>query len=158
MLTVDEIEDSFDTAFLHSAEDLPDEQLRLMLTNLRALREVAPPSLAASRARDIIAAVLARRHPDEAIPEPQPEPEPEVLEPQVEQVAVETVEVAFETMSISLGVEAEAPQPEPAALETAEETPQPKPQDDGALGWNHPSIPMEQPLRRLQRVMHWFFG
>lgn len=150
MLTVDEIEDSFDTAFLHSAEDLPDEQLRLMLTNLRALREVAPPSLAASRARDIVAAVLARRHPEEAIPEPlpEPEPEPEALKSDGNEVAVEAIELAHEFMVIS----------NPAAVEAAEEAPQPKPQDDGALGWNHPSIPMEQPLRRLQRVMHWFFG
>jgi len=97
MLTLDEIEDSYDTAFLHTVEELPDEQLRLMLDNLRELRQLAPPSLAASRARDIVAAVLEKRHPTpkpvvlppEPVaeePEPMPEPEPE---PVVEEAAVE---------------------------------------------------------------------
>ena len=73
MLTLDEIEDSYDTAFLHTVEELPDEQLRLMLDNLRELRQLAPPSLAASRARDIVAAVLEKRYPT---PEPVIAPEP----------------------------------------------------------------------------------
>jgi hypothetical protein len=96
MLTLDEIEDSYDTAFLHTVEDLPDEQLRLMLDNLRELRQLAPPSLAASRARDIVAAVLEKRHPTPvpvAAPVPAPEPVAEELppEPQPEPVAEEVI-------------------------------------------------------------------
>ncbi len=82
MLTLDEIEDSYEVAFLHAAEDLSDEQLQLMMGNVRELRRHAPPSLAVSEARVIIAAILEKRHP---APEPPPPPEdtaPADAEPQ----------------------------------------------------------------------------
>ena len=98
MLTLDEIEDSYDTAFLHTVEELPDEQLLLMLDNLPEQRQLAQPSFAASRARDIVAAVLEKRHPTPkpvVLPTPVPEPVAEESEPVpepepvVEEAAVE---------------------------------------------------------------------
>ena len=132
MLTLDEIEDSYDTAFLHTVEELPDEQLRLMLDNLRELRQLAPPSLAASRALDIVAAVLEKRHPTPEpvilptpVPEPVPEPAPE------------------EPAAIA--------EPEPIAEETVvEEKPAPVVVENAK--------PQERPSSPLLRAMHWFFG
>lgn len=133
MLTLDEIEDSYDTAFLHTVEELPDAQLRLMLDNLRELRQLAPPSLAASRARDIVAAVLEKRHPT---PEPVVEPIV-VVEPVPEPVAEEP---APEPLP--------APQPEPEPEPVAEEPAAAVAEDK----------PQERPSSPLLRAMHWFFG
>lgn len=164
MLTLDEIEDSFDTAFLHTVEDLPDEQLQRMLDNLRALRELAPPSLAASRAREIVAAVLERRHPSPPKTEPQtsgiltPEPTVSADSPaQDESAAVETIPEAPEAdQPAPTAQSASAAQPETLAQAETEEAAAAV--DEGGYGWTHPSIALEKPARRLNRIMHWFFG
>jgi hypothetical protein len=84
MLTVDEIEDSFEVHFRQQVEDLPDETLHAILNDMHVLRRYAPPSLAASQARDIVSEILRLRQPAPPEPEPepvieQPAPEPEPL-------------------------------------------------------------------------------
>ena len=61
MLTVDEIEGSQHVLFRQQIEDLPDAVLLPTLTNIYELRKIAPPSLSASQARDMISDVLAER-------------------------------------------------------------------------------------------------
>ncbi len=61
MLTQDEIDDSFETHFRQKAEELSDSTLAEIMGNMRVLRQYAPPSLAASRARDIVGAIIQAR-------------------------------------------------------------------------------------------------
>lgn len=140
MLTLDEIEDSFEVAFLHAVEDLPDAQIALMLGNVRELRRLAPPSLAVSRAREILTDIQTRRNP----PAPEPEPEPVVeaeAEPEVETLVLEDADVVEEPPVVEEPViEADAAEPTPS---------QP---------WSHPSVTLELTASPLRRMMHWFFG
>jgi len=95
MLTVDEIEDSFEVHFRQQVEDLPDETLHAILNNMHVLRRYAPPSLAASQARDIVADILRLRQPAPPAPEPEPvatEPEPQ---PTPEPPAIAPIEPYF---------------------------------------------------------------
>jgi len=149
MLTLDEIEDSFDTAFLHTVEDLSDEQLQQMMHSVRDLRRLAPPSLAVSRAREIVSGVLARRAPP---PPPAPEPMPE---PTLEPVLAAEPEPASEDQP-------EAPQQDAAEetppVSTAEDTAPDAQPESGKPDWAHPSVTLELPDTPLRRMMHWFFG
>lgn len=167
MLTQDEIEDSFDTAFLQSVEDLPDEQLQLMMHNVRELRRLAPPSLAVSRAREIVADILARRAPP---PEPEPEPEPEpTLSPEMALRPMPEQSVrAFAPLAEAPSGEAREPAweepPENEAPELEDKTEGEDAAADAPLptepppNWAHPSVTLELPASPLRRMLHWFFG
>jgi hypothetical protein len=74
MLTWNETEDGIGAQFRQQAEALPEDELRAMLVNLRTLRQYAPPALAASRARDMVAAILAEREPAAPVEPPAPAP------------------------------------------------------------------------------------
>lgn len=93
MLTRDEIEDSFEVHFRQQVEDLPDDELQAMLTDMRTLRKYAPPSLSASPAREIVAGALQKRHPPAQAPAPV---EPPVELPEEAEVASEVAEAAIE--------------------------------------------------------------
>ncbi len=156
MLTLDEIEDSFEVAFQHAAEDLPDEQLQLMMGNVRELRRHAPPSLAVSQARIIIAAILDKRHPT---PEPEPEPLPVADAPVPDDpvTAEAPLPAAPDEAAATEASERIATETEPAEQEseadtaTAEDMAPPSP-----LRVTSPTLDLlTSPFRR---AMTWFFG
>ncbi|HVI52682.1 MAG TPA: hypothetical protein VM661_15840 [Candidatus Sulfotelmatobacter sp.] len=155
MLTQDEIEDSFETAFLHTVEDLPDAQLQLMMHNVRELRRLAPPSLAVSRAREIVDGVLLLRAPPPPEPAPEPLPEP-AAEVAVDAGNAETTADAG-IADEAVAAEKKASDGDPQAI-PADEAPEAKTEDAAPPGWAHPSVTLEMPSTPLRRMMHWFFG
>lgn len=61
MLTLHEIEDSYELHFRHQVEDLSDEALCTLLVDGEALRRSMPPSLSIREAKAIVAGFLAER-------------------------------------------------------------------------------------------------
>lgn len=124
MLTLNEIEDSFEVHFRQQLEDLPDEELQAMLTDMRTLRRYAPPSLAASPAREIVSGILEARRP------------PPPVEP-----AIEPAEPALEA------IPPVAPQDTPET--TLDEPPEPSPPPLPAVATTVLTLPEDRPRRRI---------
>lgn len=154
MLTVDEIEDSFEVHFRQQVEDLPDEVLHAMLHDMRTLRRYAPPSLAASLARDIVAEILRARTPPEPAPAPEPEPEPQ-SEPEPVMEATPEPEAA-----VAPPPESE-PEPEPEPVLAREPEPEPAPVEAPPAFVLPPSLteqPATPPPPPRSRRLWWVLG
>ncbi|HLN25293.1 MAG TPA: hypothetical protein VK558_15070 [Patescibacteria group bacterium] len=154
MLTVDEIEDSFEVHFRQQVEDLPDETLHAILNDMHVLRRYAPPSLAASRARDIVGEILRLRvpapEPEPVIVEAAPEPEAAAAPPPATQIEPYfEPELAHDEPVHSLEPELRfeaLPEPEPAA-DTDDSAAEDRPDEDDTTS----PAPLAAPARPFGR-------